>query len=204
MKNKQFSNAGRYWTFVCRKQTLSQETNPAEKIFYYCGIKTKWLKIKMTLQIAFHSNVCYAIVFPPNNYHVRGSWLILAPWNKRKHPFTRPYPKGNIIGSLRRLNLRVNIKILLQIGSHPIVWYCNRLSPDNPHVRGLQLYYWLCSMSVILILRALGTFDKILWDENSLLPHHPCAWNLQRFWIWSPSFHCRKKASEMFSRFKLF
>ena len=87
----------------------------------------------------------------------------------------------------------VKIWMLLQIGSHPIVWYCNRLSPDNPHVRGLQLYYWLCSMSVILILRALGTFDKILWDENSLLPHHPCAWNLQRFWIWSPSFHCRKK-----------
>ena len=88
--------------------------------------------------------------------------------------------------------------MLLQIGSHPIVWYCNRLSPDNPHVRGLQLYYWLCSMSVILILRALGTFDKILWDENSLLPHHPCAWNLQRFWIWSPSFHCRKKPSKTF------
>ena len=160
-----------------------------KKYFIIAVLKLKWLKIKTPLQIAFHSNVCYA----PNNYHMRGSWLILAPWNKRKHPFTRPYPKGNIIGSLRQLYLRVNIKILLQIGSHPIVWYCNRLSPDNPHVRGLQLYYWLCSMSVILILRALGTFDKILWDENSLLPHHPCAWNLQRFWIWSPSFHCRKR-----------
>ena len=115
-----------------------------------------------------------------------------------------PYPKDNIIGSLRRPYLQVKLRILSQIGSHPIVWYCNRLSPNNPHVRGLQLYYWLCSMSVILILRALGTFDKILWDENSLLPHHPCAWNLQRFWIWSPSFHCRKKILKCFQDLNYF
>ena len=106
------------------------------------------------------------------------------------------HPQGNKFGRRRRPYLRMKIRMFCQTGSHPIVWYCNRLSPDNPHVRGLQLYYWLCSMSVILILRALGTFDKILWDENSLLPHHPCAWNLQRFWIWSPSFHCRKKNFE--------
>lgn len=35
--------------------------------------------------------------------------------------------------------LQVKIGMLLEIGFHSIVWYCNRLSPNNPHVRGLQL-----------------------------------------------------------------